>query len=266
MFANSANPVMAPRAIAAYATQAVAAQTKLFMEGGKFAYALTLFIGGGLICLGMPFIHWWQHGLQDSWSRLLLVLMLGESLPMSQWLTYSVLLGANHQRVLAFLAVTEAVIAFPLIVVIHAFGRNNRCLHRSGVVWISGARAISVAVWLPSGGCETARLRRACVCACNDRRSAANCGAVSCDSGDSARNVSRNSSYRRRLFRCVCFDSRMCFSWVLSNQDIPNARLRRSVNDVGKRVTHRRQIHLQISAVYVVSSEKWPNGDVKPTE
>ncbi len=153
IFANSATQVMAPRAIAAYATQAVAAQTQLFVEGGKFAYALTLFIGGGLFCLGMPFIHWWQHGLQDGSYRLLLVLMLGESLPMSQWLTYSVLLGANRQRVLGFLAVTEAVITFPLIVVfMHTGGITGVCvgvalsgfLVRGLVRWLYGCRLMGM--------------------------------------------------------------------------------------------------------------------------
>ena len=153
IFANSATQVMAPRAIAAYATKAVAAQTRLFMEGGRFAYALTIFIGGGLFCLGKPFIHWWQHGLQDGSYRLLVILMLGETLPMSQWLTYSVLLGANRQRALAFLAVTEAVIAFTLIVTLmHSGGLTGVCvgvalsgfLVRGLIRWLYGCRLTGV--------------------------------------------------------------------------------------------------------------------------
>jgi len=107
IFSQHATQVMTPGATGAYATNAVAAQRKLFIEGGKYAYALTIFLFAGLFCLGMPFIHWWQHGLQDAAYRPLLVLMLGESLPMSQWLTYSVLLGAGRQRGLALLALSE---------------------------------------------------------------------------------------------------------------------------------------------------------------
>jgi len=114
MFATTATQVLAPRAIAAHATDSVGTQMTLFIEGGKFSYALSLFFCGGLFCLGLPFIHWWQHGSQDAAYPLLLVLVLGESLPMSQWLTYSVLLGANRQRPLGLLLLCEAVISLPL--------------------------------------------------------------------------------------------------------------------------------------------------------
>jgi O-antigen/teichoic acid export membrane protein len=69
-----------------------------------------------LFCLGLPFIHWWQHGSQDAAYPLLLVLVLGEILPMSQWLTYSVLLGANRQRSLGLMLLCEAVISLPLMI------------------------------------------------------------------------------------------------------------------------------------------------------
>jgi O-antigen/teichoic acid export membrane protein len=153
IFAISATQVMAPRAIAAYARQSVAEQTLLFIEGGKFAYALTLFFCGGLFCLGLPFIHWWQHGLQDVAYRLLVVLMLGESLPMSQWLTYSVLLGANRQKVLGFLAIAEGAISIPLIMALMLkSGMAGVCvavaltgfLVRGVVPWLYGCRLIGV--------------------------------------------------------------------------------------------------------------------------
>ncbi len=115
MFAITATQVLAPRAIAAHATEAVDEQRALFIEGGKFAYALSLLFCGGLLGLGLPFIHWWQHGSQDAAYPLLFILVLGECFPMSQWLTYSVLLGANRQRTLGLLSICEAVISLPLI-------------------------------------------------------------------------------------------------------------------------------------------------------
>jgi O-antigen/teichoic acid export membrane protein len=135
MFSNTATQVLAPRAIAAHATESVGAQMALFIEGGKFSYALSLFFCGGLFCLGLPFIHWWQHGSQDAAYPLLLVLVLGESLPMSQWLTYSVLLGANRQRSLGLLLLCEAVISLPLMI---AF------VGRGGLFGVSMAVALSV--------------------------------------------------------------------------------------------------------------------------
>jgi hypothetical protein len=142
---------MAPRAIAAYARQSVAEQTLLFIEGGKFAYALTLCFS--VVVLGLPFIHWWQHGLQDVAYRLLAVLMPGESLPMSQWLTYSVLLGENRQKVLGFLAIAEGAISFPLIMALMLkSGMAGVCvalaltgfLVRGVVPWLYGCRLIGV--------------------------------------------------------------------------------------------------------------------------
>jgi O-antigen/teichoic acid export membrane protein len=155
IFANSATQVMAPSAIAAHATRSVTMQTQLFIEGGKFAYALTLFFCGGLFCLGLPFIHWWQHGSQDASYGPLLVLTLGESLPMSQWLTYSVLLGANRQRMLAVLAVIEGVICLPLILAfLHRSGITGVCIGvalsgfvvRGVVQWIYGCQLLKVSL------------------------------------------------------------------------------------------------------------------------
>jgi len=155
IFSNSATQVLAPRAIAAHATQSVKMQMQLFIEGGKFAYALTLFFCGGLFCLGLPFIHWWQHGLQDAAYVPLLVLMLGESLPMSQWLTYSVLLGANRQGMLGVLAVIEGAISFPLITAfMQGRGISGVCigvalsgfLTRGVVQWLYGCRLLKVSV------------------------------------------------------------------------------------------------------------------------
>jgi len=155
IFANSATQVMAPRAIVAFATGSVATQMQLLLDGGRFAYALTLFFFGGLLCLGMPFIHWWQHGTQDSAYMLLLVLMAGESLPMSQWLTYSVLLGANRQRLLALLAVVEGALTLILIMaLVRDLGIVGVCigtaiaafLTRGLFQWVYGCRLIGISV------------------------------------------------------------------------------------------------------------------------
>ena len=153
MFATTATQVLAPRAIAAHATASVDVQTDLFIEGGKFAYALSLFFCGGLLCLGLPFIHWWQHGSQDAAYPLLFVLMLGECLPISQLMTYSVLLGANRQRSLGLLLLGEAVVSVPLIVAAVGgtgiFGVSvavafSMFLVRGLLQWLYGCRLLKV--------------------------------------------------------------------------------------------------------------------------
>lgn len=153
IFAQHATQVMTPGATGAYATNAVATQRELMIEGGKFAYALTLFLSAGLFLLGMPFIHWWQHGLQDAAYRPLLILMLGESLPMSQWLTYSVLLGAGRQRALGLMALSEGVLT-PLLILglIGRGGISGVCL----AVALAGFLARGVAQWLY--GCRLLRI------------------------------------------------------------------------------------------------------------
>jgi O-antigen/teichoic acid export membrane protein len=153
IFSQHATQVMTPGATGAYATNALASQRQLFIEGGKFAYALTIFFCAGLFCLGMPFIHWWQHGLQDTAYRPLLILMLGESLPMSQWLTYSVLMGAGRQRALGLLALSEGAMLVPLIVgLIERGGITAVC---TGVA-LSGFVARGLAQWFY--GCRLLRV------------------------------------------------------------------------------------------------------------
>jgi len=145
IFANSATQVLAPRAVAAHATRSIAVQKQLFIEGGRFAYALSAFFCGGFFCLGLPFIHWWQHGSQDAAYDLLLILLFGESLPMSQWLTYSVLLGANRQGSLGLLALSEGLVCLPLVVV---FMRWNGVTGASVGVALSGFLVRGLAQWL----------------------------------------------------------------------------------------------------------------------
>lgn len=154
IFSINATQVMTPGATGAFATNAVATQKRLFIEGGRFAFALTLFFAAGLLFLGMPFIHWWQHGLQDEAYRPLLILMLGESLPMSQWLTYSVLLGAGRQRALALMAISEALVSLPLIVSLVGSGGGitGVCIGvavtgfvtRGAIQWWYGCRVLQV--------------------------------------------------------------------------------------------------------------------------
>jgi O-antigen/teichoic acid export membrane protein len=133
VFVNSATQVMAPRAIAAYTMRAADSQRKLLIGGGAFALALTLYFVGGLLCLGYPFIHRWQHGSQDASYVLMVILALGQALPMSQWISYSILVGSNRHRFVGVLALGEFLAAIILTAVAAKLG---------GLFWLCIAAAL----------------------------------------------------------------------------------------------------------------------------
>jgi O-antigen/teichoic acid export membrane protein len=108
-FTITATQVFAPRAVALHAKNAQEEQRNLLILGGRFSVALALFFLGGVTAYGEPFIHSWQRGSQDSAIPLLVILYLGELVPISQWITYSVILGMNKQRVLGLLSLLEVV-------------------------------------------------------------------------------------------------------------------------------------------------------------
>ena len=64
---------------------------------------------------------------------------------MSQWLTYSVLLGANRQGSLGLLALSEGLVCLPLVVV---FMRWNGVTGASVGVALSGFLIRGLAQWL----------------------------------------------------------------------------------------------------------------------
>jgi len=107
-FAITATQVIAPRAIANHATNESEAQRKLYFVGGRFAACLGFFFLTGISILGFQFIHYWQHGLQDSAYVIAVILIVGELLPTSQWVTYSILIGSGWQRALGLIAIAEA--------------------------------------------------------------------------------------------------------------------------------------------------------------
>jgi hypothetical protein len=146
---------MAPRAAANHSTGSADAQLTLFMRGGRFAYALALFFLGGFIALGSQFIDLWQHGSQSAAYLLLLVLLGGEILPMSQWLTYSVIVGSSRHGALGWLAIMEAVLAATLAYVCsQTFGllgvacavAFSALLTRGIFQWLWGCRIMQVPI------------------------------------------------------------------------------------------------------------------------
>jgi O-antigen/teichoic acid export membrane protein len=114
----SATGVLTPLATALHARGKHAQQQALFIQGGKCCLALALFFLVLFIFLGQPLLTLWTRGaLPEAWP-VLLTLALGEILPMSQWLTYSMVLGMGRHRLWAIMGLLEggAVISLALTV------------------------------------------------------------------------------------------------------------------------------------------------------
>jgi O-antigen/teichoic acid export membrane protein len=148
--------VMAPRAAALHARSEIDKQEALLLDGGRFALALALFLAGGVLCLGWSFLHVWQRDRLNHAYLPLLILVAGETLPMSQWLTYSLVLGKSRHRFLALLSILEGIamviLTFPAV---RHYGLIGVCIAvaipgfvlRGIVQWLYGCHLLSMPPW-----------------------------------------------------------------------------------------------------------------------
>jgi O-antigen/teichoic acid export membrane protein len=119
---------LTPLATALHAGRQHNQQQRLFLEGGKYCLALELFFFTLFVWLGQAFIGLWiGHKLDYAW-QLLVILALGEVLPMSQWLSYSLVLGMGRHKVLAWLSIAETVVVLGLaLALVRPFGLLGVC-------------------------------------------------------------------------------------------------------------------------------------------
>jgi O-antigen/teichoic acid export membrane protein len=101
--------VLTPLATTWHAQGRQVQQLRLFLLGGRFCLALALFFVFLFWGLGQPLLDLWTQGtLPQAWP-VLLVLIGGELVPLSQWVTYSMVLGMGRHRLWAGMSVLEAV-------------------------------------------------------------------------------------------------------------------------------------------------------------
>ncbi len=111
-FIVAATGVLTPLATALHARNDARSEKHLFVEGGKWCTAFALMACAGLIGLGEPLLKLWMGpAIASSSMPMLLVLTCGELLAMSQWLTYSIMLGKAKHRAVAISSLAEGVIA-----------------------------------------------------------------------------------------------------------------------------------------------------------
>lgn len=116
----AATGVLMPLATAFHAQKERANQRTLFVEGSKYCTALAFFFLGLFLFLGKPLLVLWLWKVPDvqSWFPLVVILALGETLPMTQMVTYNILLGMARHPLLAILSLIENFIAIPLSIVL----------------------------------------------------------------------------------------------------------------------------------------------------
>lgn len=133
---SATTEAVAARSVRLFHEQAHTAQQTLLVEGGRYTTALSCLLTIGLLVLGDSFIHLWQGGRADEAYQQLRILMLGELIALSQWVTYWVIAGVRKHRLLAVFAVCESVtIAGLSLLLVQSFGL-------SGISFAAAAAAV----------------------------------------------------------------------------------------------------------------------------
>jgi O-antigen/teichoic acid export membrane protein len=121
--------VLTPVSTALHAEGKHDQQRKLLLLGAKYCTALSLFFVSIFILLGSPLISLWIGKKMDGAPVLLAILALGEALPMSQGISYGVILGMGRHRGLACLGLLESAVAGVLAILLaKPFGLLGVCI------------------------------------------------------------------------------------------------------------------------------------------
>ncbi|GEM_PF-1755174 len=111
-FIVAATGVLTPLATTLHARSDVEREQQLYVQGGKWCISLALLAGAAIALLGGALLKLWMGPrFVPAAYPMLLVLTVGEVLPMSQWLTYSILLGKARHRAVAMASLAEGLIA-----------------------------------------------------------------------------------------------------------------------------------------------------------
>jgi O-antigen/teichoic acid export membrane protein len=111
---TSGTQVLTPVATTMHAKNRHTEQQELVLEGSKYCCALGLYFLCLFLWLGQPLFQLWVPSLDDSAQQLLVILALGELLPMSQWINYGVILGKGRHKVMAWISIFELIATISL--------------------------------------------------------------------------------------------------------------------------------------------------------
>jgi len=155
-FLIAGTQVLTPLATAHHATDNADDQRRLFLDGGRYSLFLALGFVTVFAWLGEPLITLWLGAEYAYTWTFLMVLALGELLPMSQWISYSVILGMAKHKAMALLSLAENVATVVMIwflvgplqllgvsIAIAVPGLISRGLCQ----WLYGCRLVGVSPW-----------------------------------------------------------------------------------------------------------------------
>jgi O-antigen/teichoic acid export membrane protein len=110
----SATGVLTPLAASFHADENQDRQRALFLEGGKYCASLAVFFLTLFLLLGKPLLRLWIGPACDDVFPLLVIMAVGEALPMAQWVTHSMILGMGRHSWSALFGIAEISAAIPL--------------------------------------------------------------------------------------------------------------------------------------------------------
>lgn len=151
LFAASTG-VLTPMAASLHARGDDAGQREILLRGGRIATTLSLLFLAFFVGLGKPLITLWMGATWSGAYTLLVILALGETIALSQMVTWNMLMGtARHGRQAVF-QVTEVIVFAGLAVAFRQAEIVGVCLaialsgsvFRGIAVLISGCRAAEV--------------------------------------------------------------------------------------------------------------------------
>lgn len=121
--------VVTPVATALDARQMDSRLQRLILEGGKFSVLLTLFFATWLIVLSRFFIGLWIGPRLADTAAFVVILALGEILPMSQLVSQSALMGMAKHRIIAYWSLGEAIVGTILAAILMThYGLAGLCI------------------------------------------------------------------------------------------------------------------------------------------
>jgi O-antigen/teichoic acid export membrane protein len=121
--------VLTPVATTLHAEDRRGEQQQLLLDGGRYCLALALFVATLFTLLGAPLVTLWMGENLRAAAWLLLILALGELLPMSQHATSSTILALGRHRFMACLGLAENGVAIGLGVLLsRSYGLPGVCL------------------------------------------------------------------------------------------------------------------------------------------
>jgi O-antigen/teichoic acid export membrane protein len=126
-FLIAGSGVLTPVATAMHARDEQEAQRRLLVAGGRGCLALALLFLSLFAFLGRPLLRLWMGPALEHAHLYLLILAAGELLPMSQHVTYSMILGKGRLRILAGSSLAEIGVSSVAALLLASHGLESVC-------------------------------------------------------------------------------------------------------------------------------------------